>query len=557
MANNLYDFQEAGINSISKKLFVNDSVLAVSPTGSGKAVMIATIASRFIQKSNKDVIIFIHRAELLQQTRQKLFDWYGIVSQSVDASTRSIQPVRVFVAMVETFNNRSKLETFLSHFKNIGLLIVDEAHLASFKKIFIHFYNAKRIGFTATPIAANKKDPLKNYYKDVTVISTVKELVELNELLPSQGVVPCIEYSLKNLDRSQLSIKGQDFDEDKMGIDLSRKPQLDNTINAYIKHGYNKKTIIFNANISHSISVTKAFKEHGFNVRHLDGTTSGEYGNSRYREQTFKWFNETPNAILCNVGIATIGTDIPSVETIIVNKATMSLPLFKQMIGRGGRPYKYPNGEYKREFLLLDMGDNIEGGNMGRYDDGIDWEFIFNNPNKPRHGISAVKTCPECGAINTASARICTAKVEDWLSEEEGECGYLFPIKDKEYDEVPKEMILIGGGIDVRKNIEFFKDRAEFYSMFETVKQIARKARKEIVGDYLDSTQLQYLSEITQTKISEWFKIKGKHKYRNFKEDCMFKIINELKTEGFIVSIEEIEELTGVVAKNETENENI
>lgn len=537
MANQLFSFQERGISSISQKLASNKSVLAVSPTGSGKTVILSTIAYRFTQKSKKKVIIFVHKTELLDQTREKLFGWYGILSQKIDANTKFVDnTVDVYVAMVETFNNRSKHNTFLDNFQNVGLVIVDEAHLSNFKKIFVHFYEAKRIGLTATPISATKKDPLKNYYQDIAIVSTVKELIALNELNPMCGVVPCNEYSLKNIDRKSLKMKGNDFDEDAMGKEFSKGKQVENTINAYLNLGYGKKTICFNANIEHSLIMNQAFLDAGLNSRHLDGNKNGKYGNEAYRRDTFEWMKNTDNAILCNVGIATTGYDEPSIESVIVNKSTTSLPLFKQMLGRGGRPYRYPSGAYKADFLLLDMGDNCEGGGLGRYDDDIDWESMFWEPKIPKPlGVSAIKTCPECGALNSVSARICQGLVEDFFDPDSlVSCGYVFNMDQFEQDEVYREMVKIGDGIDIRKNIEFFKDKKEYFVYYETIRQIASMMRKKIDDRHeIKDFELDAIYETTNRKLTEWFKMTGKRKFPGYTKEYKLVVDRELKSLGF------------------------
>ena len=45
----------------------------------------------------------------------------------------------------------------------------------------------------------------------------------------------------------------------------------------------------------------------------------------------------TPDAILTSVSILTTGFDEPTVKCIMINRATKSLTLYYQMIGRGSR----------------------------------------------------------------------------------------------------------------------------------------------------------------------------------------------------------------------------
>ena len=76
------------------------------------------------------------------------------------------------------------------------------------------------------------------------------------------------------------------------------------------------------------------------------------------------------NAILCNVGVLTTGFDEPSIETIILNRATKSLSLYLQMVGRGSRL-----SENKEKFLVLDLGKNTT--RHGAYTDYFDWQAYF------------------------------------------------------------------------------------------------------------------------------------------------------------------------------------
>ena len=85
------------------------------------------------------------------------------------------------------------------------------------------------------------------------------------------------------------------------------------------------------------------------------------------------WFKKTPDAILTSVGILTTGFDEPTVETIILNRATKSLTLYYQMIGRGSR--KLPG---KDEFTVIDLGNNA--ARFGLWSEPVNWQHIFKSP---------------------------------------------------------------------------------------------------------------------------------------------------------------------------------
>ena len=55
------------------------------------------------------------------------------------------------------------------------------------------------------------------------------------------------------------------------------------------------------------------------------------------RDEKITSFIEDPHGIMNNVGILTTGFDCPSIEAIILNRATKSINLYYQMIGRGAQ----------------------------------------------------------------------------------------------------------------------------------------------------------------------------------------------------------------------------
>jgi superfamily II DNA or RNA helicase len=98
--------------------------------------------------------------------------------------------------------------------------------------------------------------------------------------------------------------------------------------------------------------------------------------------------------IICNVGIATTGTDLPDTRCIIQNFATTSLVKHVQTLGRGARA-----SEGKDNFVVIDMGRNyIRHGEFG---EDIDWAHIFNNPSEAtkKREKKEKRECGECGAV--------------------------------------------------------------------------------------------------------------------------------------------------------------
>ena len=78
--------------------------------------------------------------------------------------------------MVETLNNRLNDERI--GFEDLGLIVVDEAHYNSFRKLFKHFDKQVLLGVTATPLSSNIKLPLHDNYLELIVGESIGSLVE-------------------------------------------------------------------------------------------------------------------------------------------------------------------------------------------------------------------------------------------------------------------------------------------------------------------------------------------------------------------------------------------
>jgi superfamily II DNA or RNA helicase len=125
--------------------------------------------------------------------------------------------------------------------------------------------------------------------------------------------------------------------------------------------------------------------------------------------------------ILNNVGIATEGVDVPDTEVVIMNRATKSLGLFVQMVGRGLRP---ANG--KVECIVLDHGGNtIRHGFVEEYDlQDFSLEGFAKKKKKEQEEFEKhFRKCPQCYRV---------------MKEDRCQCGFQFEgpsmAKLKEYD---------------------------------------------------------------------------------------------------------------------------
>lgn len=366
-AKKLYPFQEQTVNQVLDELRKNGAnfnLLYQLPTGGGKTVIFSEIARRFIEQWNKKVLILTHRIELSVQTSQQL-SAIKVANKIINSEVKLLDDqgdYQCFIAMVETLNNRlNENDNFIA---DIGLVIVDEAHYNSFRKIFQFYENANILGVTATPLSSNRNLPLKDNYNKLLVGESISNLIEGGYLSNAETY----QYDV-NLHGLKIGTNG-DFTVSSSDLLYSNYFMQEKLIFAYEEVSQGKKTLIFNAGIETSRRVEESFKKLKYNIRHLDSTFS-----DKDRKDVIQWFKETPGAILTSVGILTTGFDEPTVESIIINRATRSLTLYHQMIGRGSR--KLPN---KDDFQIIDLGNNVR--RFGYWQDYINWQDAFKFPDR-------------------------------------------------------------------------------------------------------------------------------------------------------------------------------
>ncbi len=367
----LYSYQKGAINKIFKSFEEAPEdyhLLYQLPTGGGKTVIFSEIVRQYLKHHQKKVLVMTHRIELCRQTSAMLTE-FGVENKVVNSKANLDDQAQYscFVAMVETLNNRLNEDKL--DISDIGLVIIDEAHYNSFTKLFKFFEKSFILGVTATPLSSNIKLPMKDNYDELIVGESIESLIN-NEFLARAEI-----YSY-NVGLTSLVVGANGDYTVKSSEDLyTNNDMLSKLITAYEERSKGKKTLIFNNGINTSLHVYDTFRRAGYPIAHLDNTNS-----KKERRKILKWFKETPDAILTSVSILTTGFDEPTVESIILNRATKSLTLYYQMIGRGSRILKDKNA-----FTVIDLGNNLH--RFGPWGADLDWHRIFRTPNFYLDGI--------------------------------------------------------------------------------------------------------------------------------------------------------------------------
>jgi superfamily II DNA or RNA helicase len=378
----LRPYQLQAVDEIRAAFKESKRVVLCLPTGAGKTVVFSEIVRRVLEKGNR-VAIVTHRRELLSQA--------GKLN-------------RCDILMVETLNNQIKRgKVDLSSY---DLLVIDEAHIGNFSKI-LEGFEGFVIGATATPVS---KPPMAQRYGKLV------DSVGIGELIAQGYLCNPITYAMHPVDTSKIASRMGEFTAQGLDDAFNRPKVYEGVVQEFCKRWRDKKAIVFCVNIEATINTAQAFvKELGVGRVYAVHSKLSAYE----RADLIEDFTASKYGILVNCGIATTGFDCPDIEVVVVNRATKSVALWLQMVGRGSRPTANKNS-----FTILDFGENVH--RLGFWQEARDWGKAFNGEqNKKGQGVAPVKDCPCCGAVLYASARFCEFCGEVFATEKKAERGSL------------------------------------------------------------------------------------------------------------------------------------
>ena len=389
-------YQATGIDLVREKFRKGDrrTVLCL-PTGGGKTFMFSMMAQMTVQNGGR-VLIIVDRKELLKQAANSLRR-FGIEPQII-APGFDPQPAAAVVAMVETLANRDY------PWLQPTLVIIDEAHMGNFKKVFARFPGARFVGVTATPIYSGKNHHMRDDYNSIVVPVQISELIDQGYLVKPKYFVSAAQTA------EALKMGAHDYTAASLSTAFDNQQSIAATMRAYDKCVSTTpgRTLVYGVSVHHAKYITYAFEARGVKAAAIHSKLA-----PHERDYILDWLNQDPAAVVVNVDVLTKGFDCPPLQNIVLARATASFPLYLQILGRGGRTHPGKGG-----FTVADLGGNI--ARHGKWEDDIDWHKEFHYPEyRQSEGIAPVKECPECGLHIHPTKMVCP------------ECGHRFAAKAK------------------------------------------------------------------------------------------------------------------------------
>ena len=403
----LREYQSDLIKESRQALSKHKHIIVQSPTGSGKGVLIGSMASM----SKYRVLILAHSEEILKQDAGHARKW-GVEVAEVFAKTRKMPESHCVTMMAQTLRQRLKKEEWIRWFDDFGFIILDECHRAEFDFIFDQpgIDRTYVVGLSASPARYGQMRQLGMDYGAVVVGPSVRDLINLGFLCR------CRLFSLDapSMDDVEWSYARGDYNLSQMASKFKSRARYVGAVENYQRICNGEKCLVFCCSSEQTIELTKAFCDAGIEARYcLSGDFDEDEEYSGERKDVVEAFARGEFPVLVNYGLFTTGIDIPDIKVVMLMFSTTSLVKYMQCLGRASRPAPGKNGE----FICLDFGLNFE--RLGRYEDDRQWSVWHNTG--AGGGIPPVKECKQCHRLVPVSWTDCKF------------CGYHFPTQHEIY----------------------------------------------------------------------------------------------------------------------------
>ena len=414
----LRNYQREAVDAVYEHLRTrDDNPCIVLPTGTGKSIVLAKIATDAVSLWGGRVLLLAHVKELLEQNAdkiRKLCPGLKVGVFSAGLNSRDTREDVIVAGIQSVYNKACDLGRF-------DMILIDEAHLIApdgegMYRTFLSDMkvinpNVRLIGLTATPYRLKGGLICKpeNMLNHVCYEAGLKEMIVQGYLSPLISRAGRVEAKLDNL-----HIRGGEFITSEIDEAMNNDELISAACHEIVNLTRDRKSVlIFCTSVAHCMAVADKIKE--FSAMECEIVT-GETSSSvraeildrikgKFVADDLFGTPKPPLKYLANVNVLTTGFDAPNIDCVVLLRPTASAGLLVQMVGRGLR-LSPESG--KRDCLVLDYGNNIL--RHGPLD-----MIKVKEPGKGGGGDAPAKKCPKCLALIHAAYTICP------------DCGFEFP----------------------------------------------------------------------------------------------------------------------------------
>lgn len=354
----LRPYQKAATDAVMAKWDAGERhVLVAMPTGTGKTVLAAWIATAMHAYAKKP-ILFLNEAITLTHQAAAEFRDLGLkvaIEQGANRAKKSGADYQVVCATYQSLNGTRLLEWDKSAF---GTIITDEAHhsgAAGYQEIYEYFTDYYHVGITATPHRLGVRDGASIYSSYAFTYSLRDALIGNSAKCapredPGGWIVPiiikdvAIDVDLRKVGRSSAT---GDFNQTDLGVAIAQ--QIEPLAKATAEAMGNRKTVVFCASIRNAQIFTEILRKLGKSATWISGDT---HTSRDERQRLLRAYSQDEYQYIVCAKLLREGWNEPSVDGIVIAKPTLLVDEYAQMIGRGTR--LCPSRE-KKNCLVLDF----------------------------------------------------------------------------------------------------------------------------------------------------------------------------------------------------------
>lgn len=155
----------------------------------------------------------------------------------------------------------------------------------------------------------------------------------LTDALEDGWLVPIVGHTVQtDTDLSGVSTSHGDFSEGQLEKAVTNAARTNLAINAWKQVAEQRQTLVFCAGVEHAHHAAGMWQQAGYTAAAIDGTTEKDA-----RRNHLSDFKSGKLQVLCNCGVFTEGTDLPTCSAVVHLRPTKSWNLYVQMTGRGTR----------------------------------------------------------------------------------------------------------------------------------------------------------------------------------------------------------------------------